>query len=376
MSNALKSLIRSACKRAGVSNVGFASAGPVPHADRLDSWLEAGSNGTMGWFERSPEFRKDIRKRNEWVKSFVVISVDYPSKLPEKLPKKSALPNIAKYARGVDYHDVYKPKLKALQDEIAKLGGPECQAMWYQDTGPFLEREIAQQAGLGWIGKNTMLVNKDRGSWSFLALIMTSLELEPDSPATDHCGNCSKCLEACPTDAFPEPYQMDSQRCISYLTIEHKGSIAEEFRSGIGEWFYGCDICNDVCPWNSKAPDLEPDVPDELAGLTLARLFTGKAEHLNNRIAGTPLERTGETRLKRNAAINAGNKRDDSLLASLEQTMKHQDVAVREAVIWALQQYGHKQARGVLSRAQKYEVEDSVRDQIITALQDWPSMES
>ncbi|MHC4840967.1 MAG: tRNA epoxyqueuosine(34) reductase QueG [Planctomycetota bacterium] len=373
MSDALKSAVRFAAKRLGFAHVGFASAEPVPHAEHLDDWLKAGSHGTMGWFERSPEVRKDIRQRNPWAKSFVVIRVDYPSKLPENLPKKSALPNIARYARSTDYHDVYKPRLKALQDEICKIGGSECKALWYQDTGPFLERELAQQAGLGWVGKNTMLINHERGSWSFLALIVTSLDFEPDTPGPDHCGNCTKCLEACPTDAFPEPYKMDSQRCVSYLTIEHKGTIPEDLRSGIGEWLYGCDICNDVCPWNSKAPDLTPEVPEQLASLTLARLFTGKEGHLLKRIKDTPLERTGEARLKRNAAINAGNMRDDALLPSLDQAMKHTDPVVREAVIWALKQYGHKQARGVLARAQRHEVDENVRDLIIKTLQNWPT---
>ncbi|MDC1142452.1 tRNA epoxyqueuosine(34) reductase QueG [Planctomycetota bacterium] len=373
MADTLKSLIRSAAKRLGFGRVGFAAAGPVPHADHFGDWLEAGSNGSMGWFERSPEVRKDIRNRNPWAKTFVVISMDYASKLPEKLPKKSALPNIARYARALDYHDIYKPALKSLQDEILKIGGPESKALWYQDTGPFLEREIAQQAGLGWVGKNTMLINSEHGSWTFLALIVTSLELEPDAPATDHCGHCTKCLDACPTDAFPEPYKMDSKRCISYLTIEHKGPIAEKFRTGIGELLYGCDICNEVCPWNSKAPDIEPEVPEDLAGLTLARLFTGKEDHLKKRLEGTPLLRTGEARLKRNAAINAGNMRDDALLPSLDQAMKHTDPMVREAVIWALKRYGNKQARGVLARAQRHETDDGVRDQIIEALQNWPS---
>lgn len=373
MSDALKSAVRDTARSLGFSRVGFASCEPVPHAAHLDEWLKLGHNGTMGWFGRSAKARKDIRSRYPWARTFVVLNIDYPTELPTKLPAKSALPHIARYARGRDYHDVYAPNLTKLQDEIAKIGGPEAQAKWYQDTGPFLEREIAQQSGVGWVGKNTMLIDPQRGSWSFLALVVTSLELPPDTPGADHCGTCTKCLEACPTDAFPTPYTMDATRCISYLTIEHKGAIDESLREPMGEWLFGCDICNDVCPWNGKAPRTAARVDSDLAGLTLSRVFTSKPEHLKKRIEGTPLERTGETRLKRNAAIVAGNTRDESLLPSLDQAMRHDDEDVREAVIWALAQYQTKPARAVLARAQKHEIAPHLRGRIIDALQAWGS---
>jgi epoxyqueuosine reductase len=364
----LKDAIRAAAERLGFERVGFCAAGESPHGAYLDEWLAKGHHGTMSWLARSPQNRKDIRKRFEWARSFVMLSMDYPAELPGKLPKKSVIPNIARYARGPGYHDTYKGRLKKLEDEIRKLGGPECEAKWYQDTGPFLERELAGKAGLGWVGKNTMLIDPARGSWTLLALVVTSLELEPDAPATDHCGNCTRCLEACPTDAFTEPYRMDASRCASYLTIEHKGAIDPALREGVGEWLFGCDICNEVCPWNSKAPKNAPELDRDFSGLTLAKIFTSKPDHLLKRIAGTPLERTGEAGLKRNAAIVAGNLKDESLLPSLEQALITDDEVVQEAVIWALSRYDSKQSRAALARAQKYVVNDELRDQIIAAL--------
>ncbi|MCA8910215.1 MAG: tRNA epoxyqueuosine(34) reductase QueG [Planctomycetes bacterium] len=363
-----KEAIRATAKRLGFERVAFCAAEESPHAAYIDDWLAKGRHGTMDWLAKYPATRKDIRNRYEWARSFVMLSIDYPPELPAKLPAKSAIPNIARYARGVDYHEKYQGRLKKFEDEILKLGGPECRAMWYQDTGAFLERELAAKAGLGWVGKNTMLIDPARGSWMLLALVVTSLQLEPDAPITDHCGNCTRCLEACPTDAFPAPYQLDATRCISYLTIEHRGAIDESLRAGVGEWLFGCDICNEVCPWNSKAPKKAPELDREFAGLTLARIFTSKPEHLMKRIAGTPLERTGEAGLKRNAAIVAGNMKDESLLPSLEQALMTDDEVVQEAVIWALSQYGTKPARSALARAQKYVVNDKLRDRIIEAL--------
>ena len=365
--NPQKKAITQAAKRLGFARVAYCVADESPHGAYLDDWLARGRNGTMGWMNRFAGARKDVRTRYPWAKSFVMISIDYPQELPDRLPAKSLLPAIARYARGPDYHDVYKERLKKLQDEVQRIGGPESKAMWYQDTGAFLERELAAKSGLGWVGKNTMLIDPMRGSWTLLALVVTSIDLPPDQPGTDHCGNCTRCLDACPTDAFPAPYQLDASRCISYLTIEHDGQIDPALRKGMGELLFGCDICNEVCPWNSKAPKTTPDVPKALAELTLSKIFTGKPEHLEKRIEGTPLERTGVSKLKRNAAIVAGNTKDESLLPSLEQALMTDDELVQEAVIWALAQYGGT-ARGALARAQKYVVSDELRDQIIDSL--------
>jgi epoxyqueuosine reductase len=283
-------------------------------------------------------------------------------------------PRIARYAQGADYHDTYAAPLQQLEAEIKRIGGPNTQAKWYQDTGPFLERAIAQQAGLGWVGKNTMLIDTKHGSWSLLALVVTSLDLPPDAAGADHCGTCTRCLQACPTGAFPAPYQLDATRCISYLTIEHKGPIDETLRAGVGDWVFGCDICNEVCPWNRETDRPAGHGQPLLGGLTLSRILTAKPEHLIKRIAGTPLERTGGGtdnpvgHLKRNAAIAAGNARDEKLLPALERALQTDDELVQEAAIWALEQYGAA-ARSVMARAQRYVGNKDLRERVIATLQ-------
>jgi epoxyqueuosine reductase len=362
--------LRKLAKAQGFARVGFCRADPPATAPMLAEYLAQGRHGTMDWLARNPEWRADIRTRYPWAQSYLMLSIDYPAELP-RLPDKSVIPMIARYARGRDYHEVYEAPLLALEKSIKASFGTGTKALWYQDTGPFLERALAQQAGLGWVGKNTMLIDPARGSWTLLALVVTSLEVEPDTPVTDHCGTCTRCLDACPTKAFPAPYQLDASRCISYLNIEHEGAVPEPLREPMGQWLVGCDICNEVCPWNSKAPKAAPELTPDYAGLTLSRILTGKPDQLRKRIDGTPLVRVGVDRLRRNAAVVAGNLRDPSLIASLEQAAHDDDRGLRECVYWALRQYPRELGRGPLARAQKYEVEDDLRDQIIETLQTW-----
>jgi epoxyqueuosine reductase len=323
----------------------------------------------MNWFERAPQFREDIRVRYPWVRSFVMIAIDYPIELSED---DSPLAHIARYARDIDYHEVYKPRLLELENEIKRVE-PGTQALWYQDTGPFLERELAARAGLGWQGKNTLLIDPESGSYKLLALVATSLEIAPDAPMTDHCGTCTACLDACPTKAFPEPYVLDARKCISYLTIEHEGAIAPEHREAMGELIFGCDICQEVCPWNSKAPKFEEDAPEELATLTLDKVLSLKPQFLEKRIIGTPLERAGVNRLRRNAAIAAGNMGDVALVPALEKAARNEMEWVREAVYWALKKIGGDEARHALARAQRHESDETLRELVIGYLQAWNS---
>jgi len=362
-----RSRVLALCQERGFARVGIAPAGTLPHGAFFSQWLKRGYHGTMAWLERAPQFREDIRVRYPWVKSFVMLAMDYASELNQDLPDDSVVPNVARYARGLDYHKVYKTKLLDLQRAIKQLV-PGTQALWYQDTGPFLERELASMAGLGWQGKNTLVIDPQSGSWKLLALVVTSLEVEADAPAIDHCGTCTACIDACPTEAFPEPYVLDARRCISYLTIEHQGAIAPELREGMGEWIFGCDICQSVCPWNSKAPKLEADVPEGLAELSLSDVLSAKEDQLAARIAGTPLERAGTARLRRNAAIAAGNLRDPELVPALERAARHPETYVREAAYWALKRMG-SEARGAMSRAQRYESDDDLREAILDYLQ-------
>lgn len=348
------------------------TAEKTAHADFFDTWLAQGWHGSMDWLERTPDWRKDIRTRYPWAKSFLCISLDYPTALPKALPDGSVLPRLARYARMPDYHAGYKPALLNLEERIIALGGPGTRALWYQDTGPFLERALAARAGLGWIGKNTMLIDPARGSFTLLALVLTNLELEPDAPITDHCGTCTRCLEACPTQAFPEPFKLNASKCVSYLTIEHQGPIPQELRAGVGGLLFGCDICNDVCPWNSKAAKTRVKPPEGLADLTLNTILNAKPEHLQKRLEGTALERTGEAGLKRNAAIVAGNEKLEDAVGALEQSSQHDDPTVREAVYWAYQQIGGQKAKAALARAQKHEGDEVLRELVIETLQQWP----
>lgn len=356
------------CRERGFESVRVAAAGPTAHGAFFREWLKRGYHGSMDWLERAPEFREDIRVRYPWVRSFVMLALDYAPLLPEDLPEDSVLPRVARYARAQDYHEVYKPRLLDLERAMKRLT-PGTQALWYQDTGPFLERELAARAGLGWQGKHTLLIDPQSGSWKLLALVATSLELEPDEPASDHCGTCTACLDACPTRAFPEPFVLDARRCISYLTIEHDGPIAPEFREAMGGWLFGCDICQEVCPWNRKAAPASAQAPEGLETLTLHKVLALKPEHLERRIEGTALERAGTSRLVRNAAIVAGNLRDTALVPALEKAARHAEPWVREAVYWALMRMGSFEAYAAISRAQRHEWDDDLRETIIAYLQ-------
>ncbi|MBE7490992.1 MAG: tRNA epoxyqueuosine(34) reductase QueG [Planctomycetes bacterium] len=373
MATNLKADVLRLARALGFAHCAVAPAEKPPHADFLDQWLASGWHGGMDWLARTPQWRKDIRTRYAWARSFLCISLEYPDRLPPDLPPGSVLPRVARYARMADYHEQWRPALARLEEQIIELGGPGTRALWYQDTGPFLERALAARAGLGWVGKNTMLIHPARGSFTLLALVLTSLELEPDAPLTDHCGTCTRCLEACPTGAFVEPWRLDASRCVSYLTIEHRGPVPHELRPGIGGLLFGCDICNEVCPWNAKTarPPVQP--PPQLADLTLAAILNARPAHLSKRLQGTALERTGEAGLKRNAAIVAGNERLAEALGALEQSSRHDDPAVREAVYWAYARIGGPAAKAALARAQRHETDETLRDWIIETLRDWPA---
>ncbi len=365
-----KAAVLELCRARGFDRAAVCLAGPTAHSAFIHEWLKRGYHGTMDWFERAPQFREDIRYRYPWVKSFVMLAIDYPSELPDDLPVDCDLQYVARYARDIDYHDVYKPRLLELENEIKRLA-PGTQALWYQDTGPFLERELAARAGLGWQGKHTLLIDPRRGSWFFLALVATSLELEPDAPMTDHCGTCTACLDACPTKAFPQPYVLDARRCISYLTIEFDGAIEPELRDGMAGNLFGCDICQEVCPWNDKAPHSEADPPLELAELTLREVLETKDASLIARFAGTPFERAGATRLKRNAAIVAGLEQREELVGALEKAARNEVGWLRETVYWALRKIASPEAKAALSRAQKHESDEALRETLIEYLQGW-----
>jgi len=251
---------------------------------------------------------------------------------------------ISRYAWAQrDYHDVLLAKLRQLEAGVAALceqNGMGTPRTWsYVDTGPVIERIFAKYAGVGWIGKNTCILNEDLGSWLFVGVMLMSVELAPDKPPPDRCGSCTRCLDACPTNAFPAPYQLDATRCISYLTIEKRGAIPEELRAGIGRQVFGCDICQDVCPWNRKAPFTKTPEFEARPGLVnpemdwLARLSLDEFRAV---FRGTPVKRAKHSGLLRNAAIAMGNSGEDRFLPILEELTRHDDADVREAAEWAL----------------------------------------
>lgn len=338
MTESLESAIRRRAGELGFDPVGITSLGPAPTHDAFRRWLASGYGGEMTYLQRGADKRRDTRLPFEGVRSAIVVALDYGGKQP-------AGP-VARYARGADYHDVMTDRLDTLHDFLREATGRDVRGKAYVDTGPILERDLAQRAGLGWIGKNTMLVNPRRGSFFFLGALLVDLDLLPDAPfETDHCGNCTRCLDACPTQAFVAPRTLDATRCISYLTIEHRSAIADELQSLIGDFLYGCDVCQDVCPWNVKFSQVlaEPAFAarDSVRGKdarTLARdLLQTTAEEFIRAFKGSPMKRAKLRGLKRNAATVLGNVGTEEDAAQLEHARATEEEPVREHAASALE---------------------------------------
>jgi epoxyqueuosine reductase len=316
----------------GFDRVGIAPAAPADGFDRLRAWLDRGFAGEMAYMHRHAEARRHPAAVLAEVRSVVMVVMNYGP--------GSGGSGVARYARGADYHDVLRARLNCLlawvQAEV-----PGCRGRGVVDTAPLLERDFARRAGLGWFGKNTMLLSKDLGSYLFLGALLLDLDLAADSPhETSHCGTCTACLDACPTQAFPEPGVLDSRRCISYLTIELRGPVPEELRAGIGDWLFGCDVCQEVCPWNRKAPaGREPALqprPD-LEGLDPVELLSLSEEAFRRRFRGTALTRPRRRGLLRNAALVLGNRGDPAALPALERALSDPEPLVRDAARWAIE---------------------------------------
>ena len=298
----------------------------------------------MAWMAETFERRADPKKLMHDAKSVVMLGLNYgPDANPLLAPPRPETGAISVYARHRDYHDVIKGKLKELAAFLVAAARPEkADVKVFVDTAPLLEKPLAARAGLGWQGKHTNLVSREFGSWLFLCAILTNLDLPPDPPESDHCGQCRACLDACPTGAFPAPYQLDARRCISYLTIEHEGPIPREFRSAIGNRIYGCDDCQLVCPWNKFAsaaahPDFR--VRHDLDAPRLAELFAWSAAQFNERMRGSAIFRIGYERWLRNIAIALGNApASPAVIAALCAGEQHPSALVREHVQWALGQ--------------------------------------
>ena len=340
----LEEAIREEARLLGFSTCGFARADSTDHAGaELRQWLEAGHHGTMGWMENRAGQRASPRALWSEAKSAIALGMSYaPASDPLALAERPELGRISVYAQGGDYHKTVKKALKALARFIVERAPSELKV--FVDTAPVMEKPLAQAAGIGWQGKHTNLVSREHGSWLFLGVILTSLELTPDPPARDgvHCGSCRRCLDACPTQAFDGPHRIDARRCISYLTIEHDGPIPAEFRSAMGNRIYGCDDCLAVCPWNRFAEAAAANrafLPRaELAAPRLRDLLALDDASFREMFAGSPIKRIGVKRMIRNCLIAAGNSGDRALEPSIRAHLDDPDPVIAEAAQWALGQ--------------------------------------
>ena len=338
----LKDAIRAEAERLGFVACGFARADGGDAAGlELKRWLEAGHHGTMGWMEARAHHRVSPLALWPDARSAIALGMSYaPATDPLALAGEAGVGRISAYAQGGDYHKTVKKALKALARFIVAAAPSELKV--FVDTAPVMEKPLAQAAGIGWQGKHTNLVSREHGSWLFLGVILTSLELEPDAPAASgvHCGSCTRCLDACPTQAFDGPHRIDARRCISYLTIEHDGPIPEEFRAAMGNRIYGCDDCLAVCPWNRFADAARANrafVPrEELAAPRLADLLALDDAAFRARFAGSPIKRIGRDRMIRNCLISAGNSRDPKLRLVVAEHLSDSNPVIAEAAEWAM----------------------------------------
>ncbi len=356
----------------GFDAVGVARVQEYPHADALREWLRQGMHAEMAYIPRREAERLDPTKVVPGARTIVSVAKLYRTReIPTDARDDPTRGVISRYAWGDDYHDVMGAELKALRAWIEDASDEPFESRVYVDSGPVLEREVAMLAGLGWIGKNTMLMSRELGSYFFLGEIITTLDLDPDAPVTDHCGSCVKCLDACPTDAFPEPYVLDARKCLSYLTIELKGAIPEGHRDGVGDQVFGCDICQEVCPWNRKAPTADDPAYQPRPGLVapeLAPLMDTTDEAFRERFRRSPVKRTKRRGLLRNVAVALGNTRDPDALPALERGMSDPEPLVRQHAAWALGRIGGKRADEALRRSRAVEEDADVVAEIDNAL--------
>lgn len=320
--------------RAGASLAGIAPAVPLPQASAYEKWIATGMQGTMDYMARNSESRKDITHWYPSAKTVLICGFNY-SQSTRQAPQEPGKGRLARYSVLADYHPELKKRMQTILDWL-KTAAPGAEGRIFVDTSPLLERLYARYAGIGFAGKNTMLIAPKLGSYFFIAGLALNTELDCDEPVPDHCGSCNRCLTACPTGAFPEERVLDASRCIAYFTIEHRGAIPEEFRPGIGDWVMGCDVCQEVCPWNRFAlpgqvftPQLEASQPlEELAGLDAAAFqkYLGK----------TPLARAKRRGIVRNALLAMGNSRDPRHRPVLERYKNDPDPVLSEQAAWSL----------------------------------------
>ena len=351
----MKEIIAQRAHELGFDACRVTSAAPPDNAARFQEWLVAGRHGEMGYLARNAQKRVEPQLVLDAARSVVTLAVSYgavpssecrvPSSLTHQPGTRNPEPGtygvVARYARFADYHNALAPPLKQLTAFINDLGGPDTRSLWYVDTGPLLERDLAQRAGLGFIGKHTNLISRQLGNWFYLAEILTTLELEPDAPETNRCGTCTRCIAACPTNAIPAPFQLDSRRCISYLTIELKGSIPVELRPLLGARIFGCDDCLEACPWNRFAREarmMAPHARRDLDTPGLLELLSLDEPGFLRRFAETPLRRTKRRGLLRNVCVALGNTADARALPALEKATRDPEPLIAEHARWGIEE--------------------------------------
>jgi epoxyqueuosine reductase len=332
----LKSDLQALALQLGFNSCRVAACAPPAHTSEFRRWLEEGAAGEMAYMAQGEKKRCDPDQVLPGAKSIIVLALNYWQGEKPNQSDSAATGKIARYAWGDDYHDVFSPKLKALDEFLKQAGGAQ---KWYVDTGPVLERDHAAAAGIGWHGKSTMLIDTQLGTWFFLAEILTTLELSIDAPVGDRCGTCSRCIDACPTGAITSPHHVDARRCISYLTIEHKTAIPLELRPLVGDRIFGCDDCLDACPWNRFAQasrELAFQARPSTNGISLRDYLSITDEQFRQMFRGSPIKRIKRNRFLRNVCVALGNVGDASDLPALENAAEDPDPLIAEHALWAI----------------------------------------
>jgi len=360
----MKAAVRQRAQELGFDDCRITPATAPDHAAKFERWLADGRHGEMGYLQRNAHKRVDPQQVLANARSIITLAASHARKggtpaAPStgetlRTGRQESRPSgvVARYARFADYHDVLKGPLAELSKFVDALA-PDTRSLWYVDTGPLLERDLAQRAGLGFAGKHTNLISRSLGNWFFLAEIITTLDLEPDAPEKNRCGSCTRCITACPTQAITAPFELDARKCISYLTIELKGSIPEELRPAIGNRIYGCDDCLAVCPWNKFAQEgrlMRSHERTDLDQPDLLELLALDDAGFKQRFAGTPILRTKRRGLLRNVCVALGNVGDAAALPDLERATHDSEPLIREHATWAIAEIYRRNTRVVAAR--------------------------
>jgi epoxyqueuosine reductase len=367
----LSSQIKEEAKRLGFELVGISALRPPPHEQSFAQWLRQGFSGTLDYMERTELMRRDPQTLVPWAVSVISVAMNYFTDFSRPAPSSEPTGWISRYAWGDDYHDVMQQRLQSLLDHIQHLHGGDVQGRVFVDSGPVLERDFAGIAGLGWIGKNTHLISPKKGSWFFLGELFLDLTLEYDRPIRDRCGRCDLCLKACPTGAFVGPYVLDARRCISYLTIELKGWMPRALRPLIGNHIFGCDICQEVCPYNAKAQATAEAAFGPRPGLhapQLIPLLSLTDNQFRARFRGSPILRAKRRGFLRNVAVALGNLKSGEALPALTRALDDEEPLVRGHAAWALGRIGSPSALEPLQDRLQVESDTETRDEIAAAI--------